>query len=139
VAKGEKASESAPALARLRGRKHISLETFRQDGSGVATPVWFVIDDGRLFCRSSPETHKVRRMRRNPAVTIAPCTFRGRVKGDRIAARVEMIPESEWPRLNGLYERRYRLAHTLDRLSVRLGRESHIGPQLFYEIVPEQR
>ena len=30
----------------LRGR-YLSLTSFKRDGTGVATPVWFVIEDGR--------------------------------------------------------------------------------------------
>lgn len=37
-----------PSSLRIDG-KYLSLTTFRRDGSPVATPLWFVEDDGRLF------------------------------------------------------------------------------------------
>ena len=29
--------------------KYLSLTSYKRDGTGIATPVWFVIDDGRLL------------------------------------------------------------------------------------------
>jgi uncharacterized protein len=37
----------------------------RRDGTGVATPVWFVIDDGRLLVMTNPQSFKAERIRRN--------------------------------------------------------------------------
>jgi len=81
-------------LAAFRRGKYLSLESFRADGSAVATPVWFVLDEDRLFCRSDAESFKVKRIRRNPPVTVAPCGLRGKVKGTKVAARVEPLRAS---------------------------------------------
>jgi uncharacterized protein len=63
----------------LAGEKYISLTTFRQDGTPVATPVWVVSDDGRrLLVWTGPQTWKVKRLRRNPRVIVAASDFRGR-------------------------------------------------------------
>ena len=35
-------------MERFRG-KYLSLTSFRRDGSGVATPVWFVSDNGHVL------------------------------------------------------------------------------------------
>ena len=56
--------------------KYLSLTSFRRDGTGVATPVWFVEADGRLLVETDASSYKVRRIRRDPQVTIAPCTAR---------------------------------------------------------------
>ena len=34
--------------------KYLSLTSFRRDGTGVATPVWFVEDGGRLLVETTP-------------------------------------------------------------------------------------
>jgi Pyridoxamine 5'-phosphate oxidase len=52
--------------------KYLSLTSFRRDGTGVATPVWFVEADGRLLVETDAGSCKVRRIRRNPQVTLAP-------------------------------------------------------------------
>jgi PPOX class probable F420-dependent enzyme len=56
--------------------KYLSLTSFRRDGTGVATPVWFVEAGGRLLVETDAGSYKVRRIRRDPQVTIAPCTAR---------------------------------------------------------------
>jgi len=44
--------------ARFPG-KYLSLTSFKRDGIGVATPVWFVIDDGRLLVKTGRKSFKV--------------------------------------------------------------------------------
>jgi uncharacterized protein len=57
----------------LPGR-YLSLTSFRRDGTGVAAPVWFVEDGKRPLVETDAASYKVRRIRRDPRVTIAPCT-----------------------------------------------------------------
>ena len=58
-----------PALAvpRFHG-KYLSLTSFKRDGTGVATPVWFVADGERLLITTDAQSFKVRRIRRNPLI-----------------------------------------------------------------------
>jgi PPOX class probable F420-dependent enzyme len=51
--------------------KYLSITSFRRDGTGVATPVWFVQEAGRLLIQTDASSYKVRRIRRNPRVMIA--------------------------------------------------------------------
>jgi len=96
------------ALAAFGG-KYLSVTSFRRDGSGVATPVWFVLDDGRLLVKTDADSYKVRRIRRNPSVRVARCTATGRLRGEPLPARAEFLPESEGRRVEQLMARKYRL------------------------------
>ena len=58
------------------GGKYLSITSFKRDGSGVATPVWFVQEDGRLLVETDANSGKVKRIRRNPQVLVAPCRHR---------------------------------------------------------------
>src|SRR5215218_1336099 len=64
--------------------KYLSLTSFRRDGTGVATPVWFVEAGGRLLVETDASSYKVRRIRRDPRVTVAPCTA-ARADQDQVA------------------------------------------------------
>src|SRR4029453_8567756 len=55
--------------------------TYRRDGTPVPTPVWFGIDDGRVFFRAEGDSGKVKRIRANATVRAAPCDGRGRPSG----------------------------------------------------------
>ena len=89
--------------------KYLSLTSFRRDGSGVATPVWFVEADGRLLVETDAGSYKVRRIRRNPQVTIAPCTATGRLRGTPTTAWAELLPDAEVIRMDRLMARKYRV------------------------------
>jgi PPOX class probable F420-dependent enzyme len=89
--------------------KYLSLTSFRRDGTGVATPVWFVEDGGRLLVETDAASYKVRRIRRDPRVTIAPCTATGRLRGIPVPAWAELLPDSEIPRVERLMARKYRV------------------------------
>jgi PPOX class probable F420-dependent enzyme len=74
--------------------KYLSLTTFKRDGAAVATPVWFVADNGRLLVLTDAESFKVKRIRRNPDVSVARCSASGRLHGERVAARAEILPDT---------------------------------------------
>jgi uncharacterized protein len=65
----------------LRGHKYCLLSTFRKNGEAVPTPVWFGLADGKVYIRTEAAVGKTKRIRREPRVHIAPCTFRGRPLG----------------------------------------------------------
>lgn len=103
-------------VSSLARERTISLTTFRRDGTPVSTPVWVVSDDGRRLLVSSPErTWKVRRIRANPDVLVAPSSFRGRERGSRIHARATV--RDDLPIEDLLREKYGWLKRGLDRLN----------------------
>ena len=101
-------TSSADGLARMFPGKYVSLTSFKRDGTGIATPVWFVIDGGRLLVLTPSESLKVKRIRRNPEITVALCSASGRVRGEPVRARAELLPESERHRIEQLMKHKYR-------------------------------
>jgi uncharacterized protein len=98
--------------ARFPG-KYLSLTSFKLDGTGVATPVWFVIDDGRLLVKTGRDSFKVRRIRRNPAVLIAPCSASGRLRGEPVSAQAQILSPAEPDHVGRLMARKYRVDRVL--------------------------
>jgi uncharacterized protein len=92
-------------LSDLKTARYISLTTFKRDGTPVSTPVWVVSDDGRrLLVWSAAATWKVRRIRRNADVLVAPANFRGKERGARIAATARVI---DYPGIDELLRQKY--------------------------------
>jgi PPOX class probable F420-dependent enzyme len=89
--------------------KYLSLTSFRRDGTGVATPVWYVEAGGRLLVETDAGSYKVRRIRRDPRVTIAPCTATGRLRGTPVPAWAELLPDAEVAHVERLMARKYRV------------------------------
>jgi uncharacterized protein len=100
---------AGPGLAARLPGKYINLVTFKRNGAPVATPMWFVIDGDRLLVSTDARSAKVKRIGRNPAVTVAACRPNGRVTGEPIAAEAEILPASEHERAHELLQRKYRL------------------------------
>lgn len=96
-------------LATRFSGKYISLTSFNRSGVGVATPVWFVAEDGRLLVQTDRESFKVKRIRRNPQVTIAPCNASGRPHGPAVSATAEILPDEELEHVRALVARKYRI------------------------------
>jgi uncharacterized protein len=89
--------------------KYLSLTTFKRDGAAVATPVWFVAENGRLLVVTDAESFKVKRIRRNPDVSVARCSASGRRHGEPVAARAEILPDTAMTHAEQLMNRKYRL------------------------------
>jgi PPOX class probable F420-dependent enzyme len=89
--------------------KYLSVTSFRRDGTAVATPVWFVQDDGRLLVETGADSYRVRRIRRNPSVTVATCTATGRLRGEQVTARAVLLAECEVERVERLMADKYRV------------------------------
>ena len=102
-------------LVAFRDQKYLSLETFKKSGEGVKTPVWFAADPNtditsdaaRLFVYTIGVSGKVKRIRNNKRVKIAPCTVRGRVTGEFQNASAEFVTGDEAARGMGLINRKY--------------------------------
>jgi PPOX class probable F420-dependent enzyme len=89
--------------------KYVSLTSFKRDGEGVATPVWFVQEGGSLFVGTDADSGKVKRIRGNPSVTVTECSASGRLRGEPVPARAELLPKRETKRIDELIARKYRL------------------------------
>lgn len=79
----------------LRGHKYALLITYRRDGTGVPTPVWFGLRDGKVYVHTEPRTAKVRRIRANSRVRLAPCTMRGKPRGPAAEGHARVLPPEE--------------------------------------------
>jgi hypothetical protein len=88
--------------------KFLSLASYRRDGTEVATPVWFVEREGRLLVETDSGSGKVKRIRRDPSVRVAPCTATGKLRGDQVPGFARLLPDSETSGVEELMKRKYR-------------------------------
>jgi len=93
---------SAASFAPLARQGTVLLTTFRRDGTPVGTPVNIAVDGERAFIRSWDSAGKVKRIRNNPEVAIAPCTARGRPTGPPITVRARVLTGQESARAGRL-------------------------------------
>lgn len=91
-------------------QNYLNLETFRKNGLGVRTPVWFVQDGDKLFVRTFACSGKVKRIRNNNQVNIAPCKMDGALLGDWVPGFAREVKEDEVDRkVDKLLDKKYGL------------------------------
>ncbi len=86
-------------FAAFAGHKYLNLETFKKSGEGVKTPVWFAADpcasldssEAKLYVYTVGVSGKVKRIRNNGRAHIAHCNARGRLLGEWVDARAEIV------------------------------------------------
>ena len=113
---------AAGLKTRFPGR-FVSVTSFKRDGTGVATPLWAVDDGRRLYALTDLRSAKVRRIRRNPAISVAPCRVNGSLRGSPVAARAAILTAAaDLERVRQLLLSRHRISYRLVMLGYRLGR-----------------
>ncbi len=108
-------------MSHLTGEKYINLETYRKNGQGVRTAVWFVEENNGeggsvLYVRTSDDTGKYKRVRNNPSVQIAPCDMRGGVKGKWVKGKARIAGEEEKLRAFKMLEKKYGIMYKMTRM-----------------------
>lgn len=109
------------------GGRYLSLTSYRRDGVPVATPVWFVEENGVLLVQTDAASGKVKRIRRNPSVRVALCTASGRIRGPQVAATATVLEASESRRVGRLIGQKYLLDAPVIKLLWFLKSRLHIG------------
>lgn len=74
---------------------YINLETYKKDGTGVKTPVWFVTYQDIIYIITREKTGKVKRIKNNSKVRICPCSFNGTPKGEWVSGTATKIQGEE--------------------------------------------
>jgi PPOX class probable F420-dependent enzyme len=74
-------------LKQFEKQQYLNIETFRKNGQGVKTPVWFVQDGETLHVWTFAGAGKIKRIRRNGSVRVAPSTVSGEPLGDWVNAQ----------------------------------------------------
>ena len=108
---------SSPVPSQISGKKYISLTTFRKNGEGVATPVWFGEEADKLFVMTRSDMGKTKRIRNNSQVKLAPCTIRGKVTGPELPAMARILSADEHAHARETINRKYWAARLTSRWS----------------------
>jgi PPOX class probable F420-dependent enzyme len=70
------------AIDLFSGHRYLNIETYRKSGVAVRTPVWFAEKDGQLYLYTLADSGKVKRIRKNPRVRVAPSDIKGNPLGE---------------------------------------------------------
>lgn len=84
--------------ARIGAEKFVSMVTFKRNGDAVASPMWIAADGDALVVWTPSEAWKVKRVRRDPRVTLTPCGRTGKVAAGAptLHATAEVVSEDDY-------------------------------------------
>ena len=125
-------SKSSDALDRA---SYISLATFRRTGDAVETPVWFAREADKLYVFSEARAGKVKRLRNDSRVRVAPCTVSGKIRGSWIEGEGRRVTdpgliENAYTSLRKKYGWQMVLADGLSGLSGRIHKRAILEIEL---------
>ena len=114
-------------------QRAVLLTSYRRDGTPVGTAVNIAVDGDRAFVRTPHRTGKVKRLRNNPNVEIAPSTFLGKPTGPAIRAQARLLSGDEAKYASGKLARKYRI---LQGILVPLVHRLTRSKTMHYELTP---
>ena len=126
----------------LEDHDHIALTTFRKNGRGVTTPVWFVYAKGRMYCYTFEKAWKIKRMKNNPSVEFAPADARMfapakyKVIGKTIRGVARFLEGEETREADGLLRKKYGFRYSFfNRLQAAF---TSRGKNVYFEFTPTE-
>jgi PPOX class probable F420-dependent enzyme len=120
------------ALHALERETYISLETFKRDGNGVRTPVWFARNGDALYVFTDGTSFKVKRISRSSKGKVAACNASGKsITSPWYDAKVEILEkgaeeDAAYVALRKKYGLQMKLLDVGSRLAGRIGRRKVI-------------
>jgi PPOX class probable F420-dependent enzyme len=115
-------------LNQFKQQQYLNIETFRKNGAGVKTPVWFAQDGDSLFIWTESSSGKAKRIRNNGQVNIAPSKNDGTVTGEWAAAQASVDgSDGAKNHTKALMERKYGLAYKMFDLLGRLRKSTPVS------------
>lgn len=109
------------ALQQFENQQYINIETFRKNGQGVKTPTWFAREGETLFVWTEVASGKVKRIRNNPQISLAPSKGDGTPVGEWVRAAAALDESAEaLKHLNHLIQKKYGFAFIVFGLLGRL-------------------
>ena len=125
---------AAEALTGPEGYRFLNLSTFRKNGVPVLTTVLFALANDKIYVWTTKDSGKVKRIRNDASVQIAPSTRLGRPLGPIAAATARILSSAEQPEAQSVTDRQFGLLKKFFGLIWRVqGRE-----QVYLEITPTE-
>jgi uncharacterized protein len=96
---------------RFARQNTVLLTSFRRDGTPVGTPVHIAVEGDHAYFRTWNTAWKLKRLRNNPEVEVAPSTVRGTPTGPAIRARTRILAGAESAHAATLLAKKYPFLH----------------------------
>jgi uncharacterized protein len=119
-------------FAYLSPYEFVLLTTFRKSGVGVPTAMWFAHEHGKLYMVTGCTTGKIKRIRNNGRVLLAPCDLMGNLLGPQIEACARELPVTQ--HADALLRQKYGEEYEMDSS----GEGGEMDEETFIEIMSRE-
>lgn len=99
----------------ITDEKYVSLTTHKQDGTTKSLPVWIAdFGDGTIGFTTSSSSYKVKRIGKDPRVTLQPSDAKGVVTSgsDEVSGTAEVVTGAEYERCKRIVKKKYGIQYT---------------------------
>lgn len=121
-------------IENFEGHQYINLETFRKNGQGVKTPIWFVRDGSFLYAWTQAQSGKAKRIRGQERIKVVPCKSRGEPLGDWVeAAAAADDSEEALKHTTRLMKKKYGIAFWIAYFLGKLRRAEYTSLKIRFE------
>ena len=114
----------------LKGRKYCVVVSYRKSGQAMPSPVWFGTADGKVYFQTNPDGYKVKRIRNNPEVRVAPCDSRGKPLGAPFIGKARVVADDEAPAAERALQSNYGIGRRIYTAF------SNRAPSVYVEVTP---
>ena len=115
----------------FENESYLNLETYRKNNQPVVTPVWFILNDNDIFVVTKEKTGKVKRLKNNNVVRVAPCNYRGASKGKWVTGTAHFVDSQETSDILKMRDKKYGIkAKIANLLSMQKGNYVVIAVQV---------
>ena len=104
-------------FAYLYPYEFVLLTTFRKSGISVPTTMWFAHEHSKLYMVTGRTTGKIKRIRNNGHILLAPCDLMGRVLGPQIEGYAHELPPVQHAHADALLASKYGAQYEMDSSS----------------------
>ncbi len=101
-------------FASLSPYEFVLLTTFRKNGVGIPTAMWFAYEHGKLYMVTGRSTGKLKRIRAANRVLVAPCDWMGNLLGPQIEAYARELPLVEHAHADAVLAQKYGEQYEMD-------------------------
>jgi PPOX class probable F420-dependent enzyme len=118
-------------IKQFEKQDYLNIETFRKNGMGVKTPVWFVLEGEMLYVWTETGSGKAKRICNNPNININPSKGDGTPLGEWMAASaiIDGSPEA-LGYIKKLFAQKYGLVFSLFGLLGKIRRAKYISVKI---------
>ena len=128
---------TSDATTTLSEQRFVSLTTFKRNGEAVSAPMWIGRDGAGVFIWTPADSWKVKRVRKNPRVLLAPSGRSGKVRNGVVplegTAEVLTDPATV-DRLQGAIRSKYGLQYYLVTLIEKIAAGGRNKPRVILRV-----